>query len=472
MTNAEIDIYIKKTYLAYNYILRAYDKAVEGRDSTPINLIPLSNFIDLIEETNPAVAINEAKTQIEIIELLRGILTKELEPKEDVTKEPIEVENTDVKTIPAFVKPDGDALVAGTGNPTTDIDTLSNGELTLGLGARITQTQETVKSIDNVYTLDLKHDNKWSFVSMATLNGEIPVELLQLYDIQLTIKHSATVVDLKFIRKEDGVHMVNKELGIDIKESFTSDDFKTIQDIHQIKFHDKHFPEIVKAYHTPMGDYSFKLTAKRKYQMEDKIIDDLELDVKAFVRYIEPLKVKFKTDIFRMDVFNINGKLVEEKVTEFTPCPIDLNLEVTNVILNDLSYVSDVIITDLITGENVTYNEPYSNITLSDWVHDIEVDYKIADIEHELLVKYIDAGVDISRLILDLNTKNHIKLEVGKKLILANRSLAYINILPKKGYELKSILLNGVEVLENLYEGRLKLNMLHDQHVEIYTEKK
>lgn len=158
-------------------------------------------------------------------------------------------------------------LLTGTGNPSTDISTSNNGEIEVGLAARIWKNGNTFAPVDGVYNVVLADDADWNWpFSIALLQEARPVT--DLYDVTLTIKadDNGSVLPFTLHRSDDGVmHFVNEEHDLDINDNAVSEAGDVVQNIQRVRFYEQYLGDLPKnTAGSPLGNFTLSLSAVRR----------------------------------------------------------------------------------------------------------------------------------------------------------------------------------------------------------------
>jgi hypothetical protein len=198
----------------------------------------------------------------------------------DPVMEPSEPLDTAAET-----KGDG-TMHNGTGNPATGFTIASNGELSLGLTARIYQSGDDVPVAEGVRTIVLTDEQDWNWpfslrvTPPAGHTGSRP--LVDLYEIFLGVESLDTGAEmvLELVATQDGYSLRNDALGLDIVDSYVSEDFTVLQNIQRLKFYTEQFPDaLVNGAGSVLGNYKLTLTARRRNSIAPRLTSEVVVSV-------------------------------------------------------------------------------------------------------------------------------------------------------------------------------------------------
>ena len=185
----------------------------------------------------------------------------------------------------AETKGDG-TMHNGTGNPATGFTIASNGELSLGLNARVYQSGVDVEPVDGVRTIELEDSQDWNWPFSLRVSppegyaGNRP--LVDLYEIFLAVESLDTGAEmvLELVATQTGYSLRNDVLGLDIVDSYVSEDFAVLQNIQRLKFYTEQFPEaVVNGAGSVLGNYKLTLTARRRNSIAPRVTSEIIVSV-------------------------------------------------------------------------------------------------------------------------------------------------------------------------------------------------
>lgn len=173
-------------------------------------------------------------------------------------------------------------MIVGTGNPVTEMTLASNGEIEVGLGARIWKGTTPPASQDGHYDIAIKDNGDWNWpFSIALLQEERPIS--ELYDVTLTVTSLESGISLPFYLNidSDGVaHFLNTEYGIDIVDSSVTSGGSVVQNIQRITFYKPVMGEMTtNAGGAPIGDFMLSLRAERREGLVEAVVAEITVNV-------------------------------------------------------------------------------------------------------------------------------------------------------------------------------------------------
>lgn len=176
----------------------------------------------------------------------------------------------------------GNKMLVGTGNPVTEMTLASNGEIEVGLGARVWKGTTPPVSQDGHYDIAIKDNGDWNWpFSIALLQEERPIS--ELYDVTLTVTSLESGISLPFYLNidSDGVsHFVNTEHDFDIVDSSVTSGGSVVQNIQRVTFYKSVMGEMTtNAGGAPIGDFMVSLRAERR----EGLVEPVEVEISVNV---------------------------------------------------------------------------------------------------------------------------------------------------------------------------------------------
>lgn len=229
--------------------------------------------VQLVEGVDPKIPLAEV-----IVDPVLGDLTYPVDVPVYLT-EPVIVEGT----ISEKGQKENGTMLNGTANPSTDFTMVNNGEIELGLAARVWKSAITVPPVNNHYTLSIADEGgDWNWpIHISLLQEERPIT--DLYDVTLSAMsiESEQVLEFQLIRTEDGVlHFINEPNQLDIEDNVTTPAGDVTQNIQRVTFYKDYMGEMTQnATGAPVGEFIIELNATRREGLVPTLKCSISVDV-------------------------------------------------------------------------------------------------------------------------------------------------------------------------------------------------
>ncbi len=213
-----------------------------------------------------------------------GIVLPPLPPKPDPNigdtsfiTQPVVTKNA---TAPTSMRKSNGDLKVGSSNKATNMIVATNGEISIAGASRFYRKGATfaAKTADDKTTYGINvaegtdpTEKDWTWLYAISMeNTTNSKNIAALYDVTMRVVNKANGRHLDFVGAFDSdsgeFRMYDGRQGLNITDNTTDADGSTCQNIQRIKFYPNHLkPETSVANRAPIGEYEFKLSAKRKY---------------------------------------------------------------------------------------------------------------------------------------------------------------------------------------------------------------